>query len=49
MKTKKLSAVAILLALMLVAYIAATVIFCYQTKPEVSKGEFPFSITSKIC
>ena len=45
MKTKKLSSTMIFLAVTIVAYIVATVIFCYTTKPEVSTGEFPFSIT----
>lgn len=45
MKTKKLLLPAILVALTLVAYIAATLIFCYTTKPAVSEGEIPFSIT----
>ena len=45
MKPKKLSSTMIFLAVTIVAYIAASVIFCYTTKPEVSKGEFPFTIT----
>lgn len=45
MKTKKLSSTIIFLAVTIVAYIAASVIFCYTTKPAISKGEFPFSIT----
>ena len=45
MKTKKLSLAIILLAITLIVYIAATVLFCYTTKPNVSTGEFPFSIT----
>ena len=45
MKTKKLSSTMIFLAVTIVAYIVATVIFCYTTKPEVLTGEFPFSIT----
>lgn len=44
MKTKKLSSVMILLAVTLIVYIAASVIFCYTTKPAVTTGEFPFSI-----
>ena len=35
----------ILLAITIIAYIVASVLFCYTTKPEVSTGEFPFSIT----
>ena len=45
MKNKKFSLVAVFLAVTIIAYIAATVIFCYTTKPEITKGEFPFSIT----
>lgn len=45
MKTKKLLSTMILFAITMFAYIMATVIFCYTTKPEVSEGEFPFSIT----
>lgn len=45
MKIKKLSSVKIILILTLIAYIVATLTFCYTTKPEVAKGEFPFSIT----
>ena len=45
MKIKKLTATMIFLVMTLAAYIAASVIFCYTTKPEVTTGEFPFSIT----
>ena len=45
MKTKKLSLPIILLAITVIVYIVATVLFCYTTKPEVLTGEFPFSIT----
>ena len=45
MKRKKPSVAVILFAITMVAYMAATLIFCYKTKPEVTKGEFPFSIT----
>ena len=45
MKTKKLFLPAILLVGLLVAYAILTVILCYNTKPAVSEGEFPFSIT----
>lgn len=44
MKTKKLSTAIILLAVTLLIYIAASLIFCYTTKPEVTSGEFPFAI-----
>ena len=45
MKTKKFLLPSIFLLLTIVLYIAATVIFCYRTKPEITTGEFPFSIT----
>ena len=45
MKTKKLFLPTILLVGLLVAYAILTVILCYNTKPAVSEGEFPFSIT----
>ena len=45
MKTKKLSFAMILLVITLIAYIVATVLCCYTTKPEVATGEFDFSIT----
>ena len=45
MKTKKLVLPAILLVGLLVAYAILTVILCYNTKPAISEGEFPFSIT----
>ena len=45
MKTKKLSLAKLFLAITIIAYIAATVLCCYTTKPEVTTGEFPFSIT----
>jgi len=45
MKTKKFLLPSIFLAVTIIAYIAATVVFCYTTKPEVTKGAFPFSIT----
>ena len=45
MKTRKLTSVMIILAITVIAYIAATVLFCYTTKPAVATGEFPFSIT----
>lgn len=45
MKTKKLSIEMIFLAITIVAYIIASALFCYTTKPEVASGEFPFSIT----
>ena len=45
MKIKKLSLTMIFLAITIIAYIAATVLFCYTTKPEITNHEFPFSIT----
>jgi hypothetical protein len=45
MKTGKLGLAMIFLAITLIVYLAATVLFCYTTKPAVSEGEFPFSIT----
>ena len=45
MKIKKLSTAMIILAVTLVVYMIATVMFCYTTKPKVAQGEFPFSIT----
>ena len=45
MKTKKLVLPAVLLVGLIIAYAAFSVIFCYNTKPAVSEGEFPFSIT----
>ena len=45
MKTKKFVLPAVLLVGLLIAYAAFSVIFCYNTKPAVSEGEFPFSIT----
>lgn len=45
MKTKGLSSAMIFLAITMIIYLVATLLFCYTTKPEVSEGEFPFSIT----
>ena len=45
MKTKKLSSTMLFLAITMIAYIVASICFCYTTKPKVSKSEFPFSIT----
>lgn len=45
MKIKKLSSAMIILAVTLVVYTIATVMFCYTTMPKVAQGEFPFSIT----
>ena len=45
MKNKKFSVPLILCVLLVIAYIASTLIFCYTTKPEICEGEFPFSIT----
>ena len=45
MKLKKFSLAIILLAITVITYIVASVLFCYTTKPKVLTGEFPFSIT----
>ena len=45
MKIKKLLPITVILAVTIIAYIVATLSFCYTTEPEVTKGEFPFSIT----
>ena len=45
MNMKKLKLPVIFFAVMIVAYIIASVVFCYTTKPEIKTGEFPFSIT----
>ena len=45
MKINKSSPATIFLAITFIVYIVATVLFCYKTKPEVSNGRFPFSIT----
>lgn len=45
MKTKKFLSTIIFLIITIIAYVVATVLFCYTTKPEISTGEFPFSIT----
>lgn len=45
MKTKKFLLPLIFIVLMVAAYVAASVAFCYTSKPEISKGEFPFAIT----
>ena len=45
MKRKIPSLMWIFLAITLMAYIGASFGFCYTTKPKISKGEFPFSIT----
>ena len=45
MKTKKFFRFYIILAITIILYIAATVAFCYTTKPEIYEGEFPFSVT----
>lgn len=47
MNKKKFLLPSVFLALTIVAYIVASVLFCYTTKPEVTSGEFPFSITYK--
>lgn len=43
--SEKLLLPSIFLAVTIIAYIVATLMFCYTTKPEITKGEFPFSIT----
>ena len=45
MKLKKFTLPAIFLVITIIAYIVASFVFCYTTKPAVSEGEFPFSIT----
>ena len=45
MKTKKLRLTMIFLAVTFLAYLVASVLFCYTTKPKVRTGEFPFSVT----
>lgn len=45
MNTKKMGILYILLAITIVVYVIASVLFCYTTKPEISRGEFPFSYT----
>ena len=45
MKIKKLSLSMALLAITMIVYLVASVLFCYTTKPAVTQGEFPFSIT----
>lgn len=45
MKAKKWTVPAILLVCLIVAYAIVAVLTCYNTKPAVSEGEFPFSIT----
>ena len=45
MKIKKLISTMIILAVTLVAYVAASVICCYMTKPQITTAEFPFAIT----
>ena len=47
MKNKKFLLPALFLAVTIIAYIIATVAFCYTTQPEIATGEFPFSITYK--
>ena len=47
MKNKKFLLPTVFLAVTIIAYIIATVAFCYTTKPEIATGEFPFSITYK--
>ena len=45
MKNKKFAVPFIFLALTIVAFVAVSLIFCYTTKPAVTTGEFPFSVT----
>lgn len=45
MKTKNPSSATVFLAITVIVYIAATLLCCYTTKPEIATGEFPFSIT----
>ena len=45
MKIKKLLPVMIFFIITILAYIVATILFCYTTEPKVIKHEFPFSIT----
>ena len=45
MKSKKMISTFIFLAITLIAYAVASVFFCYITKPQVTQGKFPFSIT----
>ena len=45
MKIKRLSIAIIFLAVALIAYIAASLLCCYTTKPAVTSGEFSFAIT----
>ena len=45
MKIKKLTSTMIFLVITMIAYVAASLHFCYTTKPEITNHEFPFSIT----
>ena len=45
MKIKKMSLTMVFLAVTIIVYMAASVMFCYTTKPKISNGEFPFAIT----
>ena len=45
MKIKKLTVATILFAVTVVAYVVASLFCSYTTKPAVTTGEFPFSIT----
>ena len=47
MNKKKFLLPSVFLAITIIAYIVASVLFCYTTKPEVQTGEFPFSVTYK--
>ena len=45
MKIKKLSLTIVFFVITVIAYVAASLHFCYTTKPEITNHEFPFSIT----
>lgn len=45
MKNKKMSSAKILFAITMAVYLVVTLVCCYKTKPKVTEGEFPFSIT----
>jgi hypothetical protein len=40
-----MSSAKILFAITMAVYIVVTLLCCYTTKPKVTEGEFPFSIT----
>jgi hypothetical protein len=45
LKIKKFLLPSIFFVVTIIAYIIASVVFCYTTKPEIESGDFPFSIT----